>query len=135
MDVLKWIAQLFEEYGYGVLFSACCWSLLPCLFPGNHDGLCGISLLCRYSGFQQAGAVSFFGHNHRYDHYLFYWKMGWASLYSEIRQMGFVIAGQATENTKMVSTLWILAYFPWIFHPRCQAFYRLFCWNYSSFFP
>lgn len=35
MDVLKWIAQLFEEYGYGVLFSACCWNLLLYLFPGK----------------------------------------------------------------------------------------------------
>lgn len=35
MDVLKWIAQLFEEYGYGVLFSACCLSLLLYHFPGK----------------------------------------------------------------------------------------------------
>lgn len=35
MDVLKWIAQLFEEYGYGVLFFGLLLEFIALPFPGE----------------------------------------------------------------------------------------------------
>jgi membrane protein DedA with SNARE-associated domain len=68
MDVLKWIAQLFEEYGYGVLFFGLLLEFIALPFPGETT--------MAYAGYlSYAGTLDFsklrnpFQHIHRVHSY------------------------------------------------------------------